>query len=49
VASREFRLAVEGRARHFGLLVGAEFGEPFFAAVPLRVGDLWLLRGGGLR
>lgn len=49
VASREFRLAVEGRARHFGLLIGAEFGEPFLAAGPLAVGDLWLLRGGGLR
>jgi bacillithiol biosynthesis deacetylase BshB1 len=49
VASREFRLAVEGRARHFGLLVGAEFGEPFWSPQPLAVADPWQLRPGGQR
>ena len=37
VASREFRHAVEGRARHFGLLVGATYGEPFLSRLPLAV------------
>jgi len=49
VASREFRLAIEGRARHFGQLVGAEFGEPFRSRLPLAVGDPWELLPGGLR
>jgi bacillithiol biosynthesis deacetylase BshB1 len=49
VASREFRLAVEGRARHFGQLAGAEFGEPFWAPGPLAVDDPWQLRPAGLR
>ena len=49
VASREFRLAVEGRARHYGLLVGAEFGEGFLARAPLAVTDPWQLLPGGLR
>jgi bacillithiol biosynthesis deacetylase BshB1 len=49
VASREFRLAVEGRARHFGLLIGAELGEPFWSPLPLAVGDLLALLPGGLR
>src|SRR5579864_1760562 len=35
VSSREFRLAVEGRARHFGQLIGAELGEPFWSPQPL--------------
>lgn len=50
VASRDFRLAVEGRARHFGLLIGATYGEPFRSRLPLAVGDagtlLSLLPGG---
>jgi len=49
VASREFRLAVEGRARHFGLLVGAELGEPFWSPQPLAVADPWQLRPRGHR
>jgi bacillithiol biosynthesis deacetylase BshB1 len=49
VASREFRLAVEGRARHYGQIVGAEFGEGFLAHAPLAVGDPWQLLPGGLR
>jgi len=44
VASADFRAAVEGRARHFGLLVGATFAEPFLSRLPLAVprGDLLL-------
>lgn len=49
VASREFRLAMEGRARHFGLVIGAEFGEPFLSRLPLAVADPLLLLPRGLR
>jgi bacillithiol biosynthesis deacetylase BshB1 len=52
VGSRDFRLAVEGRARHFGLMIGAELGEPFWSRLPLAVGDAGTLLGlapGGLR
>ena len=49
VSSREFRLAVEGRARHFGQLIGAELGEPFWSPLPLAVADLMALLPGGLR
>jgi bacillithiol biosynthesis deacetylase BshB1 len=49
VASREFRLAVEGRARHYGQLIGVEFGEGFLARAPLAVADPWQLLPQGLR
>jgi bacillithiol biosynthesis deacetylase BshB1 len=49
VSSREFRLAVEGRARHFGQLIGAELGEPFWSPQPLAVADLLALLPGGPR
>jgi len=52
IASRDFRLAVEGRARHFGLMIGAELGEPFWSRLPLAVGDAGTLLGlapGGVR
>lgn len=49
VASREFWLAVEGRARHFGLLINVELGEPFWSRLPLAVGDLTAVVPGGLR
>jgi bacillithiol biosynthesis deacetylase BshB1 len=49
VSSREFWLAVEGRARHFGALIGAEMGEPFWSRTPLAVGDVMSLLPGGLR
>lgn len=49
VASPEFRGAVEGRARHFGQLIGAEFGEPFWSRLPLAVRDPLALAPGGLR
>ncbi len=49
VSSREFALAVEGRARHFGQLINAGLGEPFWSPLPLAVRDLMLLVPGGLR
>jgi bacillithiol biosynthesis deacetylase BshB1 len=49
VASPEFRAAVEGRAQHFGLAVGAAYGEPFWSRLPLAVADPWSLVPGGLR
>jgi bacillithiol biosynthesis deacetylase BshB1 len=49
VASREFALAVEGRARHFGLLIAAEFGEPFWSRLPLAVADPYGLLPQGQR
>ncbi|MFP3940723.1 MAG: bacillithiol biosynthesis deacetylase BshB1 [Thermoanaerobaculia bacterium] len=52
VATREFRLAMEGRARHFGLMIGAAHGEPFWSRLPLAVGDAATLLGllpGGVR
>jgi len=44
VSSAAFRDAVVGRARQFGMLIGAEFGEPFWSRLPLPVGDPWALR-----
>ncbi len=49
VASREFWLAMEGRARHFGLMANAEFGEPFRSPRPLAISDLTAIVPGGLR
>ncbi|MEJ2086500.1 MAG: bacillithiol biosynthesis deacetylase BshB1 [Acidobacteriota bacterium] len=49
VASREFREAVVGRAQHYGLLIGAAYGEPFWSRVPLAVADPWMLLPRGLR
>ena len=49
VSSPEYWLAVEGRARHFGLLIGAQFGEPFDTRLPLAVSDLMSLLPRGLR
>jgi N-acetylglucosamine malate deacetylase 1 len=49
VSTREFWLAVEGRARHFGLMINAEQGEPFWSPLPLAVGDLLSLLPGGVR
>jgi len=56
VSTREFALAVEGRARHFGNVIGAAFGEPFGSRLPLAdgerqpaVGDLFALLPGGVR
>ena len=49
IASRAFRLAVEGRARHYGQLIGAELGEGFLSPTPLAVADPWQLLPTGLR
>jgi bacillithiol biosynthesis deacetylase BshB1 len=49
VSSREFRLAVEGRARHFGNLIGVELGEPFWSVAPLAVENPWQLLPRGMR
>ena len=49
VASPEFRAAVVGRAQHYGLLIGAAYGEPFWSRLPLAVSDPWTLLPGGLR
>lgn len=39
IASEDFWRSIEGRARHFGNLVGARFGEPFGSRLPLPVQD----------
>jgi bacillithiol biosynthesis deacetylase BshB1 len=49
VSTREFRLAVEGRARHFGEMINAELGEPFWHRIPLAVRDPFALLPGGVR
>jgi len=49
VSSPEYWLAVEGRARHFGQVIGAAFGEPFGSRLPLSVRDVMELLPGGLR
>ncbi len=49
VSTRDFRLMIEGRARHFGALVGAELGEPFASRLPLAVADLFAVVPGGVR
>jgi N-acetylglucosamine malate deacetylase 1 len=43
VSSRLFWDAIDGRARHFGLMIGVERGEPFVCDGPLAVDDLALL------
>ncbi len=52
VASPEFRRTVEGRAYHFGLMIGAAYGEPFWSRLPIAVGNadtLMSLLPGGVR
>lgn len=49
VSSPEFRLAVAGRAQHFGLVIGAAYGEPFWSPLPLAVADPLALLPRGLR
>jgi N-acetylglucosamine malate deacetylase 1 len=49
VASEDFRLAVEGRARYFGNQIGASFGEPFWSRLPLAVPDPMAVLPGGIR
>jgi bacillithiol biosynthesis deacetylase BshB1 len=49
VSSPEFRRAVAGRAQHFGLFIGAAYGEPFWSPLPLAVADPLALLPRGLR
>jgi bacillithiol biosynthesis deacetylase BshB1 len=49
ISTPEFSLMVEGRARHFGTLVGATYGEPFWSRLPLAVPDPFLILPGGVR
>jgi|CXWL01.1.fsa_nt_gi bacillithiol biosynthesis deacetylase BshB1 len=49
VSSPEFALAIEGRARHFGQLIGVALGEPFWSRTPLAVANPWSLLPSGLR
>lgn len=49
IASEDFWHSIEGRARHFGNLVGAAFGEPFGSRLPLPVRDLLDHTVGGIR
>ena len=49
VSSALFWQAIEGRARHFGALIGCAFGEAFWSPTPLAVRDLLSVCGAGLR
>ncbi|MCP4657788.1 MAG: bacillithiol biosynthesis deacetylase BshB1 [bacterium] len=49
VSSPEYSRAVVGRARHFGLLIGAAYGEPFLSRLPPAVHDVMALVPTGLR
>ena len=49
VSSPEFRQAIEGRAHHFGLMIGAALGEPFWSRLPLAVDNPLDLLPRGLR
>ncbi|HXT51112.1 MAG TPA: bacillithiol biosynthesis deacetylase BshB1 [Thermoanaerobaculia bacterium] len=49
VSSPEFRLAIAGRAQHFGLMIGAAYGEPFWSPLPLAVSDPLALLPRGVR
>lgn len=49
VSSPEFSRAIVGRAQHFGLMIGAAYGEPFLSRLPLAVQDVFALLPGGLR
>jgi LmbE family N-acetylglucosaminyl deacetylase len=43
VASEAYREAIVGRARHYGLMIGAEYGEPFWSRQPVPVDSPWTL------
>lgn len=43
VSSPEFARSVEGRARHFGILLGVEMAEPFASPLPLSIRDPMVL------
>ena len=39
VASKEFLVRLESRFRHYGSMIGAEFGEPYWTLRPVPVAD----------
>jgi len=48
ISSPDFLPAIEAKARYFGSLVGARFGEPYIVEGPLAVDDpLPVVRGRG--
>lgn len=49
VSTEDFRHAMEGRARHYGLMISATFGEPFASRLPLAVRDPLQLLPQGVR
>jgi N-acetylglucosamine malate deacetylase 1 len=49
ISTPEFWHTVEGRARHFGFLIGAAVGEPFWSRLPLAVKDPLAILPGGVR
>ena len=49
VASEDFSESMVGRARHFGLMIGATFGEPFWSRLPVAVVDPLALVPKGIR
>ncbi len=49
VSSPEYFLAIEGRARHFGQMIGVAFGEPFASRLPLAIRDVMELLPTGPR
>ena len=49
VSSPDYWLAVEGRARHFGQMINATLGEPFWSRLPLAVTDVMQILPVGLR
>ena len=49
VASQDYRKAVEGRARHFGMMIGVSFGEPFWSRLPVSVDNPLELLPKGIR
>lgn len=46
IAQKSFLENIEGRARHYGSLIGATFGEAFMSKNPPRVDDLIVAYGG---
>ena len=49
VASADFYEAITGRARHFGLMIGVSYGEPFWSRLPPAVDDPLSLLPKGVR
>lgn len=47
VSSPEFSRAMVGRAQHFGLMIGAAYGEPFWSRLPLAVRDVFAVTSDG--